>query len=160
MPRNKRESLIYTVLMCGLMVLWMSIYNISLQEGKWSLAVVQKAWLGFPLGFVIAMCCDWFIVSGPAKATAFKYLIKPWHSDLKKVVAVSTCMVLPMVFIMSLYGSLEAVMGGAKWTELPLIWLFNIPKNLVMALPFQLLIAGPIVRKVFRRVFPVGTVLA
>ena len=30
MPRNKRESLIYTVLMCFTMVLWMSIYNVTL----------------------------------------------------------------------------------------------------------------------------------
>lgn len=29
-----------------------------------------------------------------------------------------------------------------------------------MALPFQFLIAGPLVRRVFRRLFPVGTVLA
>ena len=29
MPRNKRESLIYTVLMCFTMVLWMSIYNVT-----------------------------------------------------------------------------------------------------------------------------------
>jgi hypothetical protein len=29
-----------------------------------------------------------------------------------------------------------------------------------MALPFQLLIAGPLVRKVFRNLFPVGTILA
>ena len=27
MPQNKRESLIYTVMMCFLMVLWMSMYN-------------------------------------------------------------------------------------------------------------------------------------
>ncbi len=33
MPQNKRESLIYTVMMCFVMVLWMSIYNVSLQQG-------------------------------------------------------------------------------------------------------------------------------
>ena len=38
-------------------------------------------------------------------------------------------------------------------------WLFNIPRNFVMALPLQLLIAGPLVRKVFRGLFPVGKVL-
>lgn len=42
---------------------------------------------------------------------------------------------------------------------LPIIWLTNIPKNFIMALPFQLLIAGPLVRKIFRAAFPVGTVL-
>lgn len=33
MPRNKRESLIYTVLMCFTMVLWMSIYNVTHHMG-------------------------------------------------------------------------------------------------------------------------------
>ena len=33
MPQNKRESVIYTVLMCFCMVLWMSIYNVALQHG-------------------------------------------------------------------------------------------------------------------------------
>ena len=34
MPRNKRESLIYTVLMCFTMVLWMSIYNVTLHMDR------------------------------------------------------------------------------------------------------------------------------
>lgn len=39
-----------------------------------------------------------------------------------------------------------------------LIWITNIPRNFVMALPFQLLVAGPLVRKVFRTAFPEGTI--
>jgi hypothetical protein len=41
----------------------------------------------------------------------------------------------------------------------PLMWLANIPRNLVMALPWNLLVAGPVSRYLFRRAFPVGTVL-
>ena len=33
MPHNKRESFIYTVMMCFNMVLWMSVYNVSIQMG-------------------------------------------------------------------------------------------------------------------------------
>lgn len=43
MPRNKRESLIYTVLMCAFMVLWMSIYNVALHNGELSWQVVKEA---------------------------------------------------------------------------------------------------------------------
>ena len=50
MPKNKRESLIYTVLMCFTMVLWMSVYNVALQHGELSMAVLRNAWLGFPPG--------------------------------------------------------------------------------------------------------------
>ena len=69
-------------------------------------------------------------------------------------------MVVPMVIIMSFYGAMEAVIsGGAGWDQLLLIWIFNIPRNFIMALPLQLLVAGPVIRGLFRRLFPEGTVL-
>ena len=104
MPKHKRESLIYTVMMCFVMVLWMSAY-------------------------IYAMCFDWFVVSGPAKAFAFRFLVKPDSSVLQKAIAVSGCMVIPMVIIMSFYGGVEACIKSGEWGSLLLIWLTNIPKN-------------------------------
>ena len=74
MPKNKRESLIYTVVICFLMVLWMSIYNVALHTGCLSFEVFQSAWLGFPLAYIVAMILDIFIVSGPAKKFAFRFM--------------------------------------------------------------------------------------
>lgn len=159
MPQNKRESLIYTVLMCFVMVLWMSIYNVALQYGKLDFEVLAAAWIGFPIAYVFAMCCDWFFVSKLARGFAFGFLVKPEDSVLKKVVCVSSCMVVPMVLIMSLYGAVEGAVHTRGWNGILSAWLFNIPRNFVMALPLQLLIAGPLVRKVFRGLFPVGKVL-
>lgn len=160
MPQNKRESLIYTVLMCFVMVLWMSGYNVALHMGALNGESLKEAWLGFPIAYIFAMCMDWFVVSKVAKGVAFGFLLKPESSTLQKVLAVSTCMVVPMVIIMSLYGAVEGCVHTGLWSSLPMIWLTNIPKNFIMALPFQLLVAGPLVRFVFRRLFPVGTVLA
>ena len=103
---------------------------------------------------------DWFVVSGLAKGFAFKYLVKPDSSTLRKVISVSCSMVVPMVIIMSLYGAVEASIRMGNFSNVLFIWLTNIPKNFVMALPFQLIIAGPLVRKVFRTIFPEGKVLA
>ena len=111
------------------------------------------------MAYIFAMVFDWFVVSGPAKAFAFRFLVKPDSSVLQKAIAVSGCMVIPMVIIMSFYGGVEACIKSGEWGSLLLIWLTNIPKNFIMALPFQLLIAGPLVRKVFRTAFPEGTVL-
>ena len=97
MPQNKRESLIYTVLMCFCMVLWMSMYNVTLHMGGFSLEVLKEGWLGFPIAYVFAMCCDWFLVSGLAKKFAFTYLVKLEDSVLKKVICVSCSMVVPTV---------------------------------------------------------------
>ena len=146
MPQNKRESLIYTVLMCFVMVFWMSMYNVALHMGSPSLYVLREGWLGFPIAYIYAMCFDWFLVSKLAKGFAFRFLVKPESSTLRKVI------------VMSLYGGLEMCVRTGEWGQLGMIWLTNIPKNFIMALPFQLLIAGPIVRKVFRSAFPVGSV--
>ena len=121
---------------------------------------IKAGWLGFPIAYIFAMCCDWFFVSKIAKGFAFKYLVKPDSSVLRKVISVSCCMVVPMVIIMSLYGAVEVSIEMGNFSNLLMIWLTNIPKNFVMALPFQLIVAGPFVRKVFRSAFPEGKVLA
>lgn len=46
MPQNKRESLIYTFIMCFMMVFWMSIYNVSLHMGELSMESIKAGWLG------------------------------------------------------------------------------------------------------------------
>ena len=153
MPHNKRESLIYTVMMCFVMVLWMSVYNVALQYGALNLEVIVAAWIGFPIAYVFAMCCDWFVAS-------FGYLVKPQDSELKKIICVSGGMVVVMVLIMSLYGACEGAFHTGNWSAVPVNWLINIPRNFLMALPLQFLIAGPLVRRVFRALFPVGKVLA
>lgn len=160
MPQNKRESFIYSVMMCFTMVLWTSIYNVTLHMGVLNFDTICAAWLGFPIAYVFAFCCDWFLVSGIAKGFAFRFLVKPDSSVMRKVICISSCMVVPMVIIMSMYGALEGCVKSGNWSLLFIIWLTNIPKNFIMALPFQLLVAGPLVRKAFRSLFPVGKVLA
>lgn len=138
MPINKRESLLFTFIMCFCMVLWMSIYNVALQHGAINGEVVATAWLGFPVAYIFAMCCDWFVASPLAKGFAFKYLVTPGKSSpLAMTLAVSSCMVVPMVIIMSLYGACEGLThmpGGilANLYSVPAIWMINIPHNFVM----------------------------
>ena len=73
MPQNKRESLIYTILMCFCMVFWMSMYNVFMHTGQFSIATLQEGWMGFPFAYIFAMICDWCIVSGPAKNSHFVF---------------------------------------------------------------------------------------
>ena len=91
MPQNKRESLIFTVMMCFFMVFFMSIYNVACHHGALNLEIVKDAWIGFPIAYCFAMCCDWFLVSGLAKGFAFRFLVKPESEPFKKAIAVSCC---------------------------------------------------------------------
>ena len=43
MPTNKRESLIFTVIMCFCMVLWMSVYNVARMYGHVGIDVIVDA---------------------------------------------------------------------------------------------------------------------
>ncbi|MDT2538724.1 DUF2798 domain-containing protein [Enterococcus raffinosus] len=113
----------------------MSLYNIYLHSGAFTFEVLKSAWLGLPLGYCCALLLDWFVVSGPAKKIAFK-LLPTFASPLRKILTISSCMVLPMVFFMSLYGTLEVLSQTHEWHLLFIIWGTNILKNLVMALPF------------------------
>lgn len=160
MPQNKRESLIFTVMMCFFMVLCMSIYNVSIQMDSFSMETIKEAWLGMPVAYIVAMICDWFIVSRLAKRIAFKYLLKSDSFILRKVITISCCMVIPMVIIMSMYGAIEVTIQSNEWGNLFGLWAENIPINFIMALPLQLIIAGPIVRTLFRKAFPEGKILA
>ena len=109
MPINKRESLLFTFIMCFCMVLWMSIYNVALQHGVINGEVIAAAWLGFPLAYIFAMCCDWFVASSLAKGFAFKFLAppgllalssdapSPWEPSLKSGIWSScACRALPL----------------------------------------------------------------
>ena len=40
------------------MVLWMSIYNVTLHMGALNLTTIREAWIGFPIAYVFAMCMD------------------------------------------------------------------------------------------------------
>lgn len=160
MPKNKRESIIYSVMMCFCMVLWMSIYNVSCAQGGLSFDSVQQGWMGMPIAYIVALCLDLLLVSKLAKGIAFRFFLKPESSERKKVLVISSCIVVPMVIFMSLFGAVEMACHTGQWAMIPWMCLCNIPKNFIMALPFQLLLAGPLVRLVFRRLFPEGTVLA
>lgn len=160
MPQNKRESLIYTVIMCFVMIIWMSAYNIALHTGSFSFNTIKTAWMGVPVANTFALVVDWFIVSKIAKGIAFRFLLKPEDSPTKKVLVISSGMVVLMCVFMSMYGAIETCMHTGQWNAILSLWIKRIPLNFIMALPFQLLIAGPLVRKLFRSIFPVGTVLA
>lgn len=38
-------------------------------------------------------------------------------------------------------------------------WLISIPRNFIMAYLLQVLIAGPLVGFIFRKLFPIGTII-
>lgn len=153
MPTTKNESFVYTCLMCFVMVLGMSIYNIGLAKGELSTEVISAAWMGLPLGCLVAFCLDWFLVAKPAKRLAFSKLLPQDASLIRKILTISTCMVVPMVLLMSGYGAIMTAVQTGDWGSFSWLWLRNIPLNLIVAWPLQIVIAGPLVRTAFSYIY-------
>ena len=118
--------------------------------GGLSLEVLQEAWLAFPLAYLVAFLFQKFIVSKFVERFAFRFLVKPTSKSWKIIISITCCTILPMVILMS----------TGKWSTIGWQYLMIFPRNLAMALPFQLLIVGPLLRFIFRKLFPEGKILA
>lgn len=140
MPTNKKEGLIFGSLMCFLMVLGMSIYNLTIHNSLSLLAVAT----GLVPAFVVAFILDNFVVGVVAKKIAFALPIKK-ESKLQLILTISTLMILGMVTFMSIFGML---MEGGIPADFLGTYLKTWEMNFIAAFPYQLLIVGPFSRLV------------
>ena len=73
LPTNKKEGIIFTTMMCFLMVLGMSAYNLWLHQDLH----LSSLLIGLVPGFVVAFILDVFIIGVLAKKIAFKLPVNP-----------------------------------------------------------------------------------
>lgn len=149
MGKNKKESLIFTTIMCALMVLGMTVYNVLLLKGFTGEAFKTMA-IGYVPAFAVALILDIFVVGAIAKSIAGR-LVKPGSPMIRKVLAISCLMVAGMVLCMSFYGALTHAGFGPG---LGAAYAHNLWVNFICALPLQLVIVGPLTRAVFLKIFP------
>lgn len=140
MPTNKKEGNIFTTMMCFLMVLGMSIYNLWLHNALH----VSNLFVGLILGFIVAFILDVFIVGVVAKKIAFKLPINK-QNKMQMILTISCLMVLGMVTCMSLFG---IVIEQGIPEQFLSAYLTAWKMNVIMALPLQLLFVGPVSRAV------------
>ena len=157
MGDTKLQRFIFTLTICFLMVLGMSIYNLYLAIGA-SYHFFHILIKDFWIGFLIALFLDIFIMSRTAKPLAF-YIIK--SNDIKhvavKVLVISSCMVTGMVLCMSMYGALKA---AGFTTSAFRIYPRIILMNFIVAWPLNILIVNPISRLLHSIIFPSGKTVA
>jgi len=146
MPKNFKEELLFTAVMAGLMVLVMAGYNIALADG-FSHHFIREVLTGYPLALLVAAICDLGIIGPGVKYIFFHFIINDYmkKKQIRIALTISVMMVAGMVTLMSLFGMVVTQNFGdnALLTYLH-TWIFN----LFMALPLQLLIVGPIARKI------------
>lgn len=144
MPTNKKEGIFFTTIMCSMMVLGMSLYNLQIHD---NLALIPL-FTGLVPGFVVAFILDVFVVGVIAKKIAFRLPIKK-ENKLQLILTISSLMVLGMVTFMSLFGVLmEGGIPDNLWAAYSEAWRLNV----IVALPLQLLIVGPMSRTILGKI--------
>ncbi|MFJ7936747.1 DUF2798 domain-containing protein [Sporosarcina sp. NPDC096371] len=147
MPSNKKEGIMYGLFMCFGMVLIMSFYNTALHG--FSTITVWSAMIQFVITFIVA-----FIVEGFVEPRARKLALSLPYDKSKEInfiVAMAFCMVPMMVLIMSVYGlALSSLLVGIEGSIF-IAYLKTVGLNVIVALPSQLLIVGPISRRLLAK---------
>ena len=132
------------------MVYGMEVYNASLRNGGFSSGAfaVPIGEMGVMMLIVIAL--EAFIAGPIARWIVFRFIAVKKSRELTVILAVSivtVCLMCPMMSLSAtiLFNHLSKPMAAA--------WFHTFARNLPMAFFWQLLIAGPVVRFVFKNMF-------
>ena len=151
MPKNKFQEVIFTIIMVFFMVYAMICYNIVLNTGAMTNQVFLSAFHELTFMGPIAFVLDFFIVSKLAFACANRMVDFRSCHPFSMILAISVASVAFMCPMMSFFGTLFFKHAGNQFIA---IWLQTTFMNFPVAFFWQLIYAGPIVRFIFRHIFP------
>lgn len=149
MPKTKLESVIFTAITAWIMVYIMTLYNIILNSGSFTNITFLIAFKGMWIEFVLIFLCAYFISSHLARKFAFR-VVQPGDRPIVIILMIQVFTVVCQVALASIWGVYKG--PGFTVNFIP-DYLTAYCRNFMMALPVQLLIAGPIARGLFRLIF-------
>ncbi len=150
MGKNTFENFIFSLMVCFLMVLGMTVYNTYLHANFGHVNLFSTlASTTFVAIFAVAFVIDWFAVA-PIVKTVVKKFTNENTPFIKKVIMISSLMVLLMCTSMSLVATLAQGYEGSLLAAYAKTFALNI----IVALPLQFVVVGPIARGIFFKVFP------
>ena len=149
MPQNTLESVVFTAITAFIMVYFMTLYNTVLATGSFTNGTFLIAARSMWLEYVLIFLCAYFISSPAAKHFAFQ-VVRPADRQIYVILAIQVFTVIFQVGLASILG----VWHGYGFTRQILPdYIMTYCRNFIMALPLQLLIAGPLARAIFRAIF-------
>ena len=151
MPKNKFQEVIFTVIMVFFMVYAMICYNISLNMGGMSNTVFLSAFHELVIMGPLAFILDFFLVSKLAFACASRMVDFRNCHPFSMILAISVASVAFMCPLMSLAATILFKNAGGQFVA---VWLQTTAFNFPAAFFLQLIYVGPLVRFIFRHIFP------
>lgn len=146
MPQTKLQKVVFTAIMAILMVYGMIVYNVALNTGGVTNQTFLMALHELPIMAAVAFLLEMFVVEKLAARLAFSFM-KPTDRPQFITYAISAMIVCIMCPLMSLIATLlfkQPSLGT---------WVHTFGCNMPMALIWQLLYCGPVVRLIFRALF-------
>jgi len=146
LPMNKKEGLIYGIVICGITATTMCFYNLYLAFGSINQDMLVTFTKSLPLFFVIAMLLENFIVRHFADSLVKKFS-HPDDSFNATLLFTILFTVVGMSFLMTFIGDVVGhglVVNSSTFSRFVMSW----PRNFGVVLALELLIAQPIARKI------------
>lgn len=143
LPINKKEEIIFGLMNVFGMASVMIVYNMVLN------GVFNKITLGlFIIQYVITFIVAFVAESIVTKRAVDLALSLPYDkkSNIKRTIAIASCIVPSMVLIMSAYGVILSILTSEIEGSLFLLYVKTVAFNFIVAYPLQLLIVGPTTR--------------
>lgn len=154
MPKNRIQETIFTIMMVFVMVYGMICYNISIANGAVESFVFSAAFQELPIMMLVGFLLD-ILIAGPlAKRQAFKIVTPGKSKPIAVTLAISVFSILFMCPLMSFFAII--LFKGSINGDLFFSWIQAVVINIPMAFFWQIFVAGPLVRTVFRKMFPVN----
>ena len=153
MPKNKFQDVIFTIMMVIVMVYGMVVYNISIDKGGLTNEVFVLALGELVIMGVVGFILEMFIAGPLSKKLAFR-IVTPGQDKMIFVIlaisAMTVCLMCPMMSFVAtiLFKGVDSQLF-AKWIQLTVM-------NFPMAFCWQIFVAGPLVRLVFRKLFSIS----
>lgn len=157
MPKNLKQEIFFTLLMVPVMVIFMVTYNNHLVHGSFG-AIPLKGYLQELLIMgTIAAVVEIPLIAPLAQRMAFSFINPRTCKPVLIPIVISTCTVCMMCPFMSLMAN-TILYNNAD--QLLTIWPKMIAINFPAALGWQLIVAGPLVRFVFKKCMTNPKILA
>lgn len=151
MPKTKFQNVVFTLLMALVMVYAMICYNISLNIGGMTNQVFGMALHELVIMWPVAFVLEFFVVERLSHKLAFRFVTPGEDKPLFVLLGISSMIVCLMCPMMSLVATILFKNAGGQVVA---VWLQTIVLNFPMALCWQIFFAGPLVRLIFRQMFP------
>lgn len=151
MPKNKKQDVVFTILMAAVMVYGMVAYNIVLNTGSLQNWVFLATFNEWKLMVIIAILLELLFVGKLAMKVAFRLVNPREASQTSVMLAISAASTWLMCPLMSFFATL--LFKDSHNAQFFAIWIQTTVMNLPMALLLQFFFAGPIVRRIFGLLF-------